>query len=70
MAKQSRWHVHLLKTQTDSLPWMGDYLKNEFNFWNVDGIMDSLGLLQSNFLSQISRLLLEPVFSNFAYTFM
>ena len=24
------------------------YLKNEFNFWNVHGIMNTLGVLQSN----------------------
>ena len=24
------------------------YLRNEFNFWNVHGIMNTLGLLQSN----------------------
>ena len=24
-----------------------NYLRNEFNFWNVHGIMNTLGLLQS-----------------------
>ena len=24
------------------------YLRNKFGFWNVDGIMDTSGLLQSN----------------------
>ena len=26
-----------------------NYLRNEFNFWNVHGILDTSGLLQSNF---------------------
>ena len=28
-----------------------NYLRNEFNFWNVHGIMNTSGLLQSNFAS-------------------
>ena len=31
---------------------MLNYLRNEFNFWNVHGIMNTSGLLQSNTLQE------------------
>ena len=33
-------HTHSMKAKTK-------YLRNEFNFWNVHGIMNTSGLLQS-----------------------
>ena len=35
------------------------HLRNEFNFWNVHGMMNTLGLLQSKFSPKVFMLTLQ-----------